>query len=793
MLKSFAGALALACCATLAPAEYYSAPPGSPTSGSHYPFRVDQDNLAGAVDFSHLNHPLGPEDRLFTRDGHLHRVGRDRQPHTPDDERVRLFGVNLAFDANFPEAKDAVRIARRLRKLGVNLVRLHHMDTHPDERPEIAGSLWLAQPFPTLNPVAVKRLRGFLDALRAEGIYANLNLHVGYAFDPFRDGVPPASSSDFPEHSKPLHIFHPRMLDLQAQAVAQLAQALNLRDDPVLGLVEINNESSLLSFWQTGAWSRVLSGAYEDELRRQWTAWLARRYPDRDSRCRAWAGCEGQFEEEAGSVPLITPEWVSYRPDQNSLWQRALRKARSLADRAGLDWGTTASPAQAGKTNQRILDFLNFLVDTDRAYLDRMLRAIRPALGDRVPVTGTQMLYGGYLNADSHAALDYLDNHFYSDHYNFPGKGWDSEDWRIRDLSLAADPTPLLDMAWYREAGKPYLVSEFNQPYPNRQGAEIDPITAAFASFQDWDGLAHYSYAHHTDWDLATPRHFDLNGDWAKLVNFGQSAWLFRTARIAPGRQLLSVPLSRSQRLAAAEARSERTPGQYLRQTLGIAPDLALRHRVAFRRVDNQAPAPALRQSPGQTIQADSGDMTHDRRRGLLTLHNDRLAGVFGRLGKGGSASAGALSVRLADSARGQIGILLTSLDNRPLNDSGRLLLTLPGAVVGSQPGANPPRPQALIPYKNDGQWWTLSPSARGSDRPSGSWEASPPVWMERVEAHVQLRTGKRRATVYPLDGAGRRLAALPASASRPGPDGLGLHLQAAGQIWAPWYEIVLQ
>jgi hypothetical protein len=68
---------------------------------------------------------------------------------------VRFFGANLAFGASFPEPQDAARIAKRLRRLGVNLVRLHHMDTSPDSNPETARSILTTGPYPTLNPVAV--------------------------------------------------------------------------------------------------------------------------------------------------------------------------------------------------------------------------------------------------------------------------------------------------------------------------------------------------------------------------------------------------------------------------------------------------------------------------------------------------------------------------------------------------------------------------------------------------------------------------------------------------------------
>jgi hypothetical protein len=215
--------------------------------GSLYQFHLDQDQLGGAPDFSGLNRPLTAADRLFNRDGRLTRVGEDLTPFTADDGRVRLFGVNLCFGANFPAEADALRLAQRLRRLGINLVRLHHMDSQPDSTSSNAGSLLTTGPYPTLNPVAVTRLRAFLDALTAEGIYINLNLHVGYVFRPVVDLVPPHPA--FPAQSKPLHIFYPRMVDLQVDYARRVLEALRLKDDPVLAMIEISNESSLARDW----------------------------------------------------------------------------------------------------------------------------------------------------------------------------------------------------------------------------------------------------------------------------------------------------------------------------------------------------------------------------------------------------------------------------------------------------------------------------------------------------------------------------------------------------------------
>jgi hypothetical protein len=271
-----------------------------------YRFAVDQDRVEGAADFSFLNSPLTEADRVTVAGGHF---------VTAAGKRVRFFGVNLAFSANFPEASDAVRIARRLRRLGVNLVRLHHMDTQPDGNPANAGSLLTTGPYPTLNPVAVERLRGFLDALQQEGIYVNLNLKVGYVFRPGTDGVPAGA---IPTQSKPLHIFEPRMVALQQEFAAKVLEALQLRDDPVLGMVEINNESSLIYSYQTNQIQSLVTGAYRTELGRQWNTFLNARYGSTERLREAWGPTEadgdsilpGRWQLElhantAGSIGLL--------------------------------------------------------------------------------------------------------------------------------------------------------------------------------------------------------------------------------------------------------------------------------------------------------------------------------------------------------------------------------------------------------------------------------------------------------------------------------------------------------
>ncbi len=687
-----------------------------------YPFTIDQDKLAGAADFSHLNRALTPADRVFIRNGHFYTVGSDLKPNTADDRRIRFFGANLAFGANFPEPQDAHRIAKRLRKLGVNLVRLHHMDTSPDKDPATARSILTDGPFPSLNPISVARLRSFLDALKAEGIYANLNLHVGYEFRPAVDGVPAVPGSPrLPTQSKPLHLFYPAMIDKQCDFTRKVLDALKLNGDVVLAMVEISNETSLIDSWQKNSLEKLVTGPYREELDRQKTRFLAGR-PD---------------------TPDLTIE---------------------------------------------------FLIDRDRHYLNRMKAAVREKVGPLVPVAGTQIGFGGLMNFDSHRDLDYQDNHFYIDHYNFPNQRWDGRDWRIRDTSSSGTGFDrYLNMAATREHGRPFTVSEFNQPFPNRQAAEIDPTLAAFAAFQDWDSIMHFAYEHGREWDRGAPSGFNINGDWTKFPNIGQSAWLYRTGAVQAARKHIAVTMPYEQRLASTRGKFNGAVTKFLQTSGGFDANVAFLHAIAMDSNAKNFSLPAEAKQVAAPFRSDTGEILYDPERKIFTLAAPQAAGVYGFAGKQ-KAAAGAIEVELAPQSRGFVALTLTALDGKAIPASGRLLLTIPGCTLRTYPGSDPERPQKFIPYPGASGWFTLEPDPTHPNKPSGAYGGGPSkVWMERVECHVTLRTQGKSVAVYPLDGAGARMRALPARDVAKTAGGVRIHLQADGQDFAPWYEIVVK
>lgn len=722
-----------------------------------YTFAIDQDALHGAPDFSGLNHPLTGGDRLYVNKGHFYIVGSDTGPLPSEDLRVRLFGVTLFFGKNFVAAPSlAPKIAKRLRRLGVNLARVpsgYFVDK--------------TKPFPTLSDGDVARFRQWVDALNAEGIYLDLILHnTGYTFKPQRDNLPALSTSpeEIPTASK-IFLFYPKTVELQLEYTRRLLEALDLKDNAGLGVVEIFNEGSLLRAWQTGDLDRYLAGDYDAEWARQWNQYLKLKYHQTSALRAAWTAAA------AGSTGLMAGESI---------------ESASVA--------VVRAKDAAATSEARLDDFDEFIIGRDQAYWDAHRAVIHESLDPAVPVSATQMWYGGLMNLEGQRHMDYFDLHFYEDHPNFPGRDWDQSNWRIRDSSsIGGGLTYCLDCAATRVAGSPFTISEYNQPWPNSYGAEIDPTMAVFGAFQDWDGLMHFCYSTvNAENETPIPAGMNVTGNWAQYANLGQSAWAFRSGAIQAGSQALEIAVTKETRLKMARMKKSHPMAGWLHQNTGYDETVALLHPIGLVRAEDRSSAPALPSAGSSPYTSDTGEMTYHMKK-LFLVHAPRAAGVFGFLGVGNPATAGAIDLELAPGARGFVTLFLTSLDQRPLSDSWRMLLSLPGWTYGTQPGTDPLRPQRLVRYGSEMDWFTLEPAPHLPGKPLGiGIDAVPPAWLERVESFLTLRTINRDMKVFPLNGSGERLAPLGPEHVRKIKGAVKIHLHADGQPKTPWFELTV-
>ena len=108
---------------------------------------------------------------------------RVKDGHFVDDRGIpiRFYGTNIAGRSCFLAEDDSKLLAKRLRQLGMNCVRLHMLD---DDHPYHLG--WMIWENPAAMKFSEKNLRR-LDALiaacAAEGIYVNFWRHSGNMWD----------------------------------------------------------------------------------------------------------------------------------------------------------------------------------------------------------------------------------------------------------------------------------------------------------------------------------------------------------------------------------------------------------------------------------------------------------------------------------------------------------------------------------------------------------------------------------------------------------------------------------
>jgi len=197
------------------------------------------------VDLSFLNadeRPAGKHGFLRARGENI--IFEDGTP-------VRFWGTNITAYALFRTSEIEMRTqAKRLSRLGFNLVRLHHHDSQW-VRPNIFGNR--ADNTLTLDPQSVKKIDMWIKALRDEGIYVWLDLYVGREFTA-KDGIRNFAEIAKGKKSKTVKGFSYINPDIQGR-LQEFNQAylshvnpftsLAYKDDPAIIGMLITNENDL--------------------------------------------------------------------------------------------------------------------------------------------------------------------------------------------------------------------------------------------------------------------------------------------------------------------------------------------------------------------------------------------------------------------------------------------------------------------------------------------------------------------------------------------------------------------
>ncbi|MBO7146805.1 MAG: hypothetical protein J6W81_03555 [Lentisphaeria bacterium] len=167
-------------------------------------------------------------------------------------KEAKFWGVLINSAACFPPHEAADKVARRLAKFGINLVRLHQFDADwatPNIFQYAKGTL--CDTTRKLDPVSLDRLDYLIHALKKEGIYIYMDLLVYRTFKE-GDGLENVAGLT-PNGAKPYSIFDKDLIALQKEYAEQLLTHVNpytglrLVDDPAMAMVLITNENDMFN------------------------------------------------------------------------------------------------------------------------------------------------------------------------------------------------------------------------------------------------------------------------------------------------------------------------------------------------------------------------------------------------------------------------------------------------------------------------------------------------------------------------------------------------------------------
>jgi len=214
-----------------------------------------------------------------------------------DGKPIRFWGGNCVASGAFPSKDIAAGVAGRMRKMGINLIRLHHIDNDWGGPSLLTGS-----DTRVLNPTYLDLLENFIARMKENGVFINMNLNVSRMFKPF-DGVLYADSvknygTDF---FKIVTYFDPYLIMLQKEYAQQLLTHVNpytgkaLVNDPVMAMLETVNENSLYRGWRENILKPIKSGGklvhrHVRMLDSLWNDFLTKKYTTTANLKSVWSG-----------------------------------------------------------------------------------------------------------------------------------------------------------------------------------------------------------------------------------------------------------------------------------------------------------------------------------------------------------------------------------------------------------------------------------------------------------------------------------------------------------------------
>ncbi len=199
-----------------------------------------------------------------------------------DGTKVKFWGTNFNGAACFPDHNYAKKVARRLAKTGINLVRLHQLDAEWHTPNIFAFTKGKRVCGAQLDPQSMERLDYLLKCLKDEGIYIYMDM---FTYRRFRSDEKVENAHRLFDAAKPYSLFSRRLIELQKELATALwthenpYTGLKYCDDPAFVLAEITNEND---FFKWKKFKTDYMEPYRSEFLALFEEWLKKNGKEKD-------------------------------------------------------------------------------------------------------------------------------------------------------------------------------------------------------------------------------------------------------------------------------------------------------------------------------------------------------------------------------------------------------------------------------------------------------------------------------------------------------------------------------
>ena len=494
----------------------------------HFAFTGNQIP-GGILDFEHLlDAPAGKHGFLQSKNGNF---------YFEDGTQIKFFGVNLVFSAAMPSHETAELIAERLAKNGINMVRMHHVDS-PHGATLIDYSDGKSQ---TIHEANIEKFDYLVYKLKQKGIYIHIDSHTLRKFTK-EDGLD--FEDDLPQGLKTVTYYNKRIIELHRDYMQKYLCHMNkytgLRyiDDPCIAIVQMVNENSI--FW-FNEWD--MPPSYAKELNILWNKWLMKKYGDRDSLDKAWTSLDGKYALFADENPADN----TVKGPLLGIWGE-----RVVGHNAPYD--SYESPA-------RNADSILFLTEISNEYYADTEKFLRD-IGVKCVVNLTN-LPANIAELYAISQCEVVENNGYWNHpdggFRVPVRFHDGEMIKLdprKNHKLPFSQNLTAKFASSKVTDKPLVITEWNVCYPTAFRADVMLNLAAYGAYQDWDGLLLFSYSHQSNNDFATKDKiegfFDSYNDPAMWGMAGVCSAIFQGKSITPPRTKVEIAYTNEDRISSS-------------------------------------------------------------------------------------------------------------------------------------------------------------------------------------------------------------------------------------------------